>query len=380
MIPVRYNLRSLVVRRVGTVMTVLGVGLTVAVFVSILAMVQGLESTFTTTGEALNLVVIRQGAQVESNSFFDREVKPVIETMPGAVSVAGEIIVIVNHPRVTGETTNLLVRGIDATRSFELRPRVKLLEGRMYRPGLREVIVSRSVSRRFRNAAIGDSIRLGRADWTVVGLFDASRTAHESEIWADYGEVAEEFERPIYSSLLVRVTARPDIQPLRERITTDRRFRLDVFTEVEYYEAQTSTAAPLRVLGYLIATIMAVGSCFAVMNTMYAATAYRAREIATLRVLGFRGYSILLSFMIESLVLSLLGGIAGCLLALPIHGISTGTSNFVTFSEVVFEFQVTPRLMLTGLAFAAIMGTLGGFLPARVASRTTITRALRTEV
>ncbi len=380
MIPVRYNFRSLIVRRVGTTMTVLGVALTVAVFVSVLAMVHGLESTFTTTGEPLNLVVIRTGAQVETNSFFDRDVKQTIETMDGVEAMAAEIVVIINHPRLTGETTNLIVRGVDAAKSFELRPKVKLAEGRMFQPGLREVVVSRSVSTRFKDAGIGDSIKLGRIDWKVVGLFDASRTAHESEIWGGYNEIAQEFERPIYSSLLIRVPTEAGIQPLRDRITGDRRFRLDVLREPEYYEAQTATAGPIRVLGYLIAVIMSVGSCFAVMNTMYAATAYRAREIATLRVLGFKRRAILGSFMIESLVLSLIGGVAGCLLALPMNGISTGTSNFVTFSEVVFEFQVTPALMLTGLAFAAIMGTVGGFLPARIAARTTIIRALRTEV
>jgi putative ABC transport system permease protein len=379
MIPVKYNFRSLIVRRVGTLMTIMGVALTVAVFVSVLAMVHGLESTFTTTGEPLNLILIRQGSQVESNSYFDREIKPTVETMDGVAAVAGEIVVIINHPRRTGETTNLIVRGVDKE-SFELRPKVSISEGRMFRPGLREVVVSRSVANRFRSAGLGDSIKLGRTNWSVVGLFDASGTAHESEIWGGYNEVAQEFERLIYSSLLVKVPNEAAIAGIRGRIANDRRIRLDVLREQEYYEAQTTTAAPIRVLGYLIATIMAIGSCFAVMNTMYAATAYRAREIATLRVLGFKRRSILLSFMIESLVLALLGGAAGCLLALPMNGISTGTSNFVTFSEVVFEFQVTSGLMLTGLAFAAIMGTIGGLLPARVAARTTIIRALRTEV
>lgn len=379
MIPVKYNFRSLVVRRVGTLMTVLGVALTVAVFVSILAMVHGLESTFTTTGEPLNLILIRQGSQVETNSYFDREIKPTVETISGVATVAGEIVVIINHPRLTGETTNLIVRGVDE-KSLELRSKITISEGRLFRPGLREVVVSRSVARRFQGARLGDSIKIGRTNWNVVGLFDASGTAHESEIWGDYSEIAQEFERPIYSSLLLRVPAESAIAGIRERIAGDRRIRLDVLPEPEYYATQTSAAAPIRVLGYLIATIMAIGSCFAVMNTMYAATAYRAREIATLRVLGFKRRSILLSFMLESLALSLLGGAAGCLLALPMNGISTGTSNFVTFSEVVFEFQVTSGLMLTGLAFAAIMGTIGGLLPARAAARTTIIRALRTEV
>jgi putative ABC transport system permease protein len=167
---------------------------------------------------------------------------------------------------------------------------------------------------------------------------------------------------------------------VRQRLAGDRRLQLDVLTQKEYFESQSGTATPIKVLGYLIATIMSIGSAFAVMNTMYASTAYRTREIATLRVLGFKKGSILLSFVFESVLLGVLGGILGCLLALPMNGVSTGMGNFVTFSEVAFDFRVTPPLMLEGIAFAAIMGMVGGFLPARLAARLTIVRALRTEV
>src|SRR5688572_2199016 len=203
MIPVRYNLKSLVVRRVGTVMTVFGVGLTVAVFVSFLAMVNGLQSAYISTGDPRHLLLIRQGSQVETNSFFDREIKRIVETMRGVEKVAGEIIIVVNHPRVTGESTNVLLRGISEN-SMELRPTIQLVEGRMFRPGLRELVVSRTISNRFKDLKIGDSIKLRRTDWTVVGIMDASNTAYDSEIWADYNELSGEFERPIYSSLLVR--------------------------------------------------------------------------------------------------------------------------------------------------------------------------------
>ena len=170
------------------------------------------------------------------------------------------------------------------------------------------------------------------------------------------------------------------LKAVREKLANDRRIKLDVFGQKEYFESQTSTALPIKILGYLIAAIMAIGSSFAVMNTMYASTAYRTREIATLRVLGFKRRNILFSFMIESLALALLGGALGCVMALPMNGISTGMGNFTTFSEVIFDFMVTPQLMLEGMIFAAIMGTIGGFLPARLASRLTIVRALRTEV
>ena len=379
MIPVKYNFRSLIVRRVGTMMTIGGVALTVGIFVSILAMVSGLENTYVNSGEPLNLVLLRKGSQTETNSYYNRNFKGIVETMNGVQAVSGEILVIINHPRLTGESANLIVRGI-SDKSFELRPKIKLVEGRMLKTGLREVMVSRSVSNRFKQGKLGDTIHIGRTDWNVVGLFDAARTPYDSEIWGDYGDVAQEFDRPIYSSMLVRCTDQASLKEVQQKIIDDRRLQMDAPRETEYFESQVGTAAPMKVLGYVVGVIMAIGSCFAVMNTMYAATAYRTREIATLRVLGFRRRNILLSFMLESLLLASIGGAIGCLFALPMNGISTGTANFITFSEIVFQFRVTPRLMLIGLAFSAIVGTLGGFLPARLAARIPIVRALRTEV
>jgi putative ABC transport system permease protein len=377
MIPIRYNLRSIVVRKVGTAMTVLGVALTVAVFVSILAMVQGLQNTLVETGDPLNLIVIRKGSLSEVNSFFDREIKGIVATIDGVERVAGEIIVLINSPRTTGETTNIMVRGVSEN-SLELRPQVRITEGRMLQPGLRELVVSRSIANRFRNTQLGESLKIGRTSWKIVGIFDAAKTAYDSEAWGDYNEIAQEFERPIYSSLLVRARDASAIPSIKNRIEEDRRVQLDVFGEKEYFAEQTSAAQPIQYLGYLVGAIMAIGSCFAVMNTMYAATTYRTREIATLRVLGFRRHNILSSFLLESIVLSLLGGVLGCLLALPIHGISTGTANFNNFAEVVFEFQITPTLMALGMAFAVIMGSIGGLLPARLAASIPIVRALRT--
>jgi putative ABC transport system permease protein len=271
------------------------------------------------------------------------------------------------------------VRGV-SDKSLELRPKIKITEGRVFRPGLREVVVSRSISNRFRDARIGDAIHLGRVDWTVVGTFDAAQTAYDSEIWTNYNELAEEFERPIYSSILARAADAAALPRIKERIAGDRRIKLDAFGEREYFQTQTSSALPVQILGYLIGGIMAVGSCFAVMNTMYAATAYRTREIATLRVLGFKRRSILLSFMLESVLLAVCGGVLGCLLALPVHGISTGTANFNSFAEVAFQFRITPAVIGEGIVFAAFMGGIGGLLPARRAARLPIVRALRTEI
>ena len=257
---------------------------------------------------------------------------------------------------------------------------MEIVEGRMFRPGIGEVIVSRSVSNRFESAALGDRIRIGRVDWDIVGIFDAGRTAYDSEIWGSYNEVSGEFERPTYSSLLIRAADEASIPGLQQRIADDRRLQLDVFREIEYFRAQTSTAIPIQIIGTFIAIIMAIGSSFAVMNTMYAATAYRTREIATLRLLGFRRRSIMASFFLESLLLAIAGGVVGCLMALPVNGISTGTLNFATFSEVMFEFRITGDLLTQGMIFAAIMGIAGGILPAQLAARLPIVRALRTEV
>ena len=377
MIPIRYNLRSIVVRRVGTAMTILGVALTVTVFVSIVAMAQGLQNTFVETGDPLNLILIRQGSLSEVNSFFNREIKGIVETMEGVESVSGEILVLVNSPRTTGETTNIVVRGV-SDKSLTLRPQLKIAEGRMFHSGLREIVVSRSIANRFRGAQLGEDLKIGRTTWKVVGILDAAQTAYDSEAWADYNEIAEEFERPIYSSLLVRARDQAAVPSIRTRVEGDRRIKLDVFGERDYFASQTSAARPIQILGYLVGVIMAIGSCFAVMNTMYAATAYRTREIATLRVLGFKRHNILLSFMFESVVLALCGGVLGCLLALPVHGISTGTVNFNTFAEVAFQFRITPALMGEGMVFSIIMGGIGGLLPARMAARIPIVRALRT--
>ena len=379
MIPVKYNVRSLVVRRVGTAMTILGVALTVAVCVSVLALVHGLQNTYNDTGDPLNLITIREGSQAETNSYFSRDIKGIVETLDGVSTVSGEVIVLINHPRIDGSDANVIVRGVPVE-ALGLRPGMEIVEGRMFRPGVGEVIVSRSVSNRFEGGTLGGRIRIGRVDWDIVGIFDAGRTAYDSEIWGSYNEVFGEFERPIYSSLLIRAADDASIPGLRQRIADDRRLHLDAFREIEYFRAQTSTAIPIQIIGTFIAIIMAIGSSFAVMNTMYAATAYRTREIATLRLLGFRRRSIMASFFLESLMLAIAGGVVGCVMALPVNGISTGTLNFASFSEVMFEFRITRELLIQGMIFAAIMGIAGGILPAQLAGRLPIVRALRTEV
>lgn len=383
-IPLSYNLRNLRVRAFSTVMTVLSVGLVVAVFIGVMALARGLEEAFVATGAPLNLVVMRQGSQVETSSVVTRDSLQVIKYLPGvAVDAAGmpmvspEVIVLLNLPkRRDGHGSNVLVRGLSA-KGFELRPQVTLVAGRLFKPGLREIIVAHSVTERFQNAALGDTIRFGRSSWRIVGLFEAGRTAFNSEIWADASELADDFDRLHYSSVLLQTENPSALRAIERRISDDRRLHLKAVAEEAYYAEQTKAAGPIKVLGNFMAVVMAIGASFAAMNTMYAAVARRSREIGILRVLGFRPRSILLSFLAESLLLGLTGGIIGCLLALPIHGLSTGTTNWRTFSDISFAFRITPDLLLRGIVFSLLMGGLGGLLPARLASRQPMVDTLR---
>lgn len=260
-----------------------------------------------------------------------------------------------------------------------LRPQIRLVEGRMFRAGLREVIVSRRLSERFQNTSLGDRLRFGKGEWTVVGLFDAGQTAFDSEIWTDVNQLSSDYNRQFYSSVLLRAVDEAAARDIIARVENERRYNLTGESETEYFREQTRAAAPIKAMGMFIALILGIGACFAAMNTMYAAVTYRTREIATLRVLGFRKGSILLSFIVESVLLALVGGAVGCLLALPINGVTTGTANWQTFSEIAFAFRVTPRLLLAGMIFATLIGLFGGFFPARQAARQVPALALRQE-
>ena len=267
----------------------------------------------------------------------------------------------------TGET-NVTTRFLSPL-GIEMRPQIHIIQGRWFTPGQREVVVSSSINKRFEHANIGDSVHIGKGDWPIVGIFDASGTAHDSEIWGDINQLVTDFERSVYSSVLVRATDPVSAQALKNRANDDQRLELNGLLEPDYYASQTKSGGPIKVVGWIVAFIMAVGSCFAAANTMYAAVAYRGREIATLRVIGFSRPSILTSFMLESLLLSLLGATLGIILMLPFNGMTTGTQNQVTFSEVVFSLQMTPAVVMSAVIFALIMGVVGGFAPAWHASR-----------
>ncbi len=383
-LPLKYNLRNLVVRRTTTLVTALSITLTVAVFLTLMALAQGLQSSLSATGSPLNVLVMREGSQSESVSVVARNMLNTIKYLHGIARdpsgnpwVSPELIVLVNLPeRAAGQSANVTVRGV-TPEAPSLRPEFKIVAGRMFRPGLREVIVSRRIARRFRNCALGDKLKFAKGYWTVVGIFTAGNSAYNSEIWADVDELGQDFDRPDYSDVIVRARNAAAVAELKSEITNDRRLHLKAITELEYYATQTATAAPIRIFGIFIAILMAVGASFAAMNTMYAAVARRTREIGTLRAIGFPRSSVLIAFVIESVLIALLGGALGCLLALPVNGITTGTTNFLTFSEIAFKFQITPALMVLALAFSALMGLAGGFFPAWRASHESIVTALR---
>jgi putative ABC transport system permease protein len=383
-IPLKYNFRNLVVRRTTTLMTAVSITLTVAVFVMLNALAVGLQTSLATTGQTLNVLILREGSQSETQSSVSRDSLQVIRYLEGIAKdssgqpiVSPEQVVLINIPR-RGEVqgSNVVIRGL-GPEGPGLRPEFKLVEGRRFRPGLREVIASRKIAGRFENCGLGERLKFAKGYWTVVGIFEVGNTAYDSEIWADANELAADFDREAYSGVLLRATDAGAVARLKDQIANDRRLHLKTQSEREYYERQTRFAGPIKYLGFFIAALMAIGASFAAMNTMYAAVARRTREIGTLRVLGYSRGSILFSFILESVLIALLGGALGCLLAFPINGVTTGTTNFSTFSEIAFNFRITPGLLLNGMLFAVIMGGVGGFFPAWRAAHENIVTALR---
>ena len=384
-IPISYNIRNLRLRKGATVMTALGIALTVTIVIFIMALLAGLRDAFATTGEPNNVLVLRKGSNSElAAGGVEREAMQVLRDLPGLARdakgenlVSGEDILVIVLPRKdgTGET-NVTIRFLSPT-GLEMRPKVKIVAGRWFTPGQREIVVSKSINQRFAKTNIGDTMFFGKGNWTVVGVFDSGGSAHESEIWADINQLAADLDRTQYSSVLMQATDPVNAQGLKNRVSDDQRLKLNGMLETEYYAQQTSTGGPIKVVGWFVAVVMGIGSIFAAMNTMYAAVAYRAREIATLRVIGFSRPSILTSFVLESLLLALLGAMVGIVLILPFNGMTTGTSNPVTFSEAVFSLRMTPGVIWLAIIFAIIMGTLGGLAPAWHASRREILASLR---
>ncbi len=383
-LPLKYNFRNLTVRKSSTLATALTIGLTVAVFLMVMALARGIDLTLASSGEPLNLIVLREGSTAELNSDVTRDKLNDLKFLDGVVRegdeplAAPEAMSLIYKPRKgMSQGSNVVVRGVGPM-SMKLRSGFALVEGRMFEPGLAEAIVSRRIAERFQGLGIGDKFRVQTTEYTVVGLFEAGGKAFESEIWVDVNSLATATKRDSFTSVLLRVNDQATLESLAKRITEDQRLQLKAVSERQFYEDQQGVASGvLKGLGVFISFIMAVGAAFAGMNTMYAAVARRTREIGALRVLGFGRLSILTAFILESLGIAVIGVGIGILLALPLNFVSTGTSNFTTFSEIAFNFRVTPDLMLAALIFGLGIGLFGSLLPSFRASRFKIVDALR---
>jgi putative ABC transport system permease protein len=384
-IPIAYNLRNLVVRKTTTIMTALGIALTVAVLLAVLALLHGLQTSLKATGDPLQVLVLRKGANSELVSNFTRTGFQILKTKPGiAHDESGEplasleMVTVINLVSVDApDGMNVTVRGLDPS-GIKMRRNLKLVAGRWFSTGRREVVVGQSLTKRFPDAQLGKKLQFGTGEWEIVGVMSSGQSATNSEIFADLNQLSSDQHRSeVLSSALVRATDPVTADALVKNISNDQQLNMDAELETAYYESQASSGDLLRYLGWFVAIVMAVGSSFAAMNTMYAAVARRAREIGTLRVLGFSRSSILLSFFSESVLLAILGGVIGCLLVLPLNGLTTGVGNFQTFAETDFNLTVTPGIMVGGIVFAIVMGACGGLFPSWSAARKEILTALR---
>lgn len=382
-----YNLRSLFVRKWTAAMTALGIAMVVAIFVMTLALAQGFRTTLVASGLPGNAIVLRKGSTAENLSAVLRAMVPLIESLPqvartpqGEPLASPELLVIISRPRRSdGQPANVPLRGV-GPRAFQVRDNVRIVDGgRRFTPGLREVVVGRLAAGRFSGLEVGRTVRFAGSEWRVVGHFTADESSFESEIWGDVDLMLAAFQRGrAYQSVTVRLTDPGAFEAFDRAIAADPRLTLRPQRERDYYAAQSALVTTMiGVLGTFVTLILSIGAVFGAMNTMYAAVAHRIREIGTLRALGFSRWRIMAAFVAESVALALIGGAIGCLIALPVHGISTGTTNWTSFSEVAFRFRITPALLAGGLAFAAIMGALGGLLPAVRAARVPIAQALR---
>jgi putative ABC transport system permease protein len=384
-LPLKYNVRNLTVRKGTTLATAFTIGLTVGVYLMVMALARGIDMTLSSSGEPLNLIVVRNGSTAELNSSVSREQFNSLIYLDGVARegeqplAAPEAITLIYRARKgMSQGSNITIRGVGPM-STRLRSGFKLITGRTFQTGMTEAMVSKRIAERFQGMDVGDKFRIQATDYTVVGLFDAGGKAFESEIWVDVNSLGSTMKRESFSSVLLRVKDGAALNELARRISDDQRLLLKAVPERQFYEDQQgATSGALKFLGAFVALIMAIGAGFAGMNTMYAAVARRTKEIGTLRVLGFSRFSILAAFILESIAIAILGAGIGILFALPLNLVSTGTSSFVTFSEIAFNFRVTPDLMLSALIFGAGIGLFGSLLPSVRASRFQIVDALRT--
>lgn len=385
MIPASYTFRNVTKHKVTSTLTIFGVALVVFVFAAVLMLAHGLLTTLVSTGSDDNIVIIRKASQSEVTSIIMREQADIVSTFPeiklgqdNKPLFTNELYVLISLVKRDDDgSSNVTVRGV-TEKSLEMRPDIKITEGRMYKSGTAEIIAGKSIANRFKGCQVGETVRFGSRDWTVVGLFDAQGSAFDSEIWGDIEQMMDAFRRPVYSSLTMKLADPSSMSAVTSRIDADLRLQLEAKPEKEYYAAQsTATTQFITYVGVAICVIFSFGAIVGAMITMYAAVANRTKEIGTLRSLGFSRLSILMTFLFEAFVISLTGGILGLVGASFLRFVEVSTVNFNTFSELAFNFRLNIPTMVVSILFAVIMGFLGGFLPAVRASRLKIVDSLR---
>ncbi len=385
-IPIVYNIRSVRARWTSTIVAVLGIAGTVGVFVAMLSLARGFQATLVASGSPDNALIVRAGATSEMTSGVPLDSVKIIQDAPGIARgaegplVTPEAVLMAPIPLIsTGTQANVELRGVSPN-VLEIRKQVKIVEGRMFRGGMAEVVVGKNATKTYSGLKIGDTISLGTQRWQVVGIFDAGGSSFDSEVWADSHLLSQAYGRPenSFQSVTVHLTSPSALTQLKDSVTADPRLNVDVTREIDYYAKQSTAMTTLiTILGGFVASIMAIGAIFGALNTMYSAVADRGREIATMRALGFGAVAVVFSFLVEALLISFVGGVLGCLAVLRLNGFTTSTINFQTFSNIAFAFKITPGLMVMGVGFALAMGVLGGIFPAIRAARLPVATALR---
>jgi putative ABC transport system permease protein len=382
-VPFRYNLRNLRVRWVTSLLTVLGIVMVTVVFVMLFAMGLGMERSLKGSGDPLGLIALRVGTTAESQSVVTKQQLEDVMGIPGLfrdakgeLMVSPELVEVSNAVKLDGGKANVPLRGVGPM-SRALRSELKLVEGRWFNPGVGELVVGVGARRRFADLKVEDTPSFRGRKWKIVGAFECGGQAYESELWGDINDMKAQFKRD-YSAILIRCASAGEVKRVCNVIQGNKQFSLDALPHIEYFENQDLAGKMIKAIGVIMGVVLSIGAIFGAANTMYAAVASRTREIATMRVLGFSRLAIWFSFVLESAVLGLAGGVLGSALGyLLFNNMATGTVNWVSFSELAFQFRVTPGLMLSGTLLALVMGVVGGFFPAFRASRMTIARALR---
>src|SRR6516225_796899 len=385
-VPISYNFRSIKERWTSTIVAVLGIAGTVGVFVAMLSLARGFKATLVASGSPGNALIMRAGSSSEMMGGITLDSVRVAQDAPGVARdangplVTQEVVGVVPFPLIsTGTDANVQVRGVSPN-VLTIRNFAKIVQGRMFQPGLAELVVGKNASRTYSGLTVGSTVNFGGGRWKVVGIFDAGGSSFDSEVWCDAHILSQVLKRPnnIFQSATIHLTSPASFQQFKDAVVSDPRMNVDVWREVDYYAKQSTTMTRLiTVLGGFVAAIMAVGAVFGALNTMYSAVAERGREIATMRALGFSTGNVILSFLFEALLISLIAGIIGCVVVLPLNGMTTQTMNFSTFSNIAFAFKITLNLLVMGVIFALAMGVLGGLPPAVRAALRPVVVSLR---